>query len=763
MTFTDQEKQIIDSHSSFKEITLEFPNNEIADIENTQVFMNTMSLEESLCDSDNIELGKCNSSLFKIRVADFTGNIEGARMNVSITYTNEDLGSVVVPFGQYILSQNPQRTADKRWRDIIATDLMVLFDVDIATWYNTVLYPTAETTRTVKYIRETLCTYIGVTFEITTLINDNLVVGKTIEPETLSARDLLQNCCEVNACFGHFDYDGVLKWVSLSSQSTEEISSYKNCEYEDYDVHSINSVAIVKEDGGLAVPYEVIPQGEERNRYTITGNALLYGYNQTELTSIAQTIYNSISFISYRPNKTEVFGHIYMPLGQRYSVNSGVIVGNEYIPSTFNSFLLKREITGTQAIYQKMESKGDPALPETQSYDIVNSIRVLQGKSAVYKRDLDSLIVEYNDFTEQTTSKFIQTANEITSIVGSTQNTWLEEHPTGTAVTIKYRNYGTPQSTVSTSDVDSIYPDYATDDLYLDIETGYVYKLTGASVSGDNTLFTWSYQYALPKIQTITNNQITQTAESLSQTISSVETIEYNLTNLSDDVDSLQRQVNNELETYVGDDQPLPSNTPASNWTFEQKKQRIGTKYYCTDGTAWQWMYGALAYGNDFLTYGNNSIVYFYWKQIEDTGMAEALSTAREALEVAEDTSDTLINNYSTTTEMQSAINRSKEEIELSVSRTYATTSQLETVDGKFANVYTSEQTEARLEETSNSITGTVSETYATKTQVGNLQVGGENLILNSLDFVGNTHFMFNNYLTYGNTLLTYQGKRICY
>lgn len=693
MTFTDEGKQIIDSGSSFKEIRLEFPDHEVSDIDNTRICMNTLSLEESISDQSNIVFGKCNASLFKIRVADFSGDIEKARMNVYITYRNADLGYVDVPFGKYILSQNPQRTADRRWRDITATDYMTLFDDEIADWYSTVLYPTSETTRTVKYIRESLCNYIGVTFEETTLINDDLVVGKTIEPESLSGRDLLQNCCEVNACFGHFDYDGVLRWIQLTENTStatdiEYISTYKSCQYEDYSVHEINSVAIVKEDGGLAIPYEVIPQGEERNRYTITGNILLYGFNQTELTSIAQKIYNKISHLSYRPNTTEVYGHIYMPLGQLHEVDCNVVVGNEYIDSSFRSYLLKRTISGTQAIYQKMESKGDSVMPKTQSHDVLNVMKVLQGKSAKYKRDLDSLEIEYKDFEQQTNSKIEQTAESITEEVAKT---------------------------------------YAT-------------KTEVGEVDGKfDTVYT----------KTETDSRLTILSDNINLTVEQIE--------------ELQKQINQELESYVGDEQPLPSNTPASTWTEEQKAQKIGTKYYCTDGTAWQWMSGMLIYGDKTLTYNNKVLIYYYWKQISDTGVAEALNIAKEALQTANDTSDTLLSDYSTTREIESAINQTKEEIALSVSEEYATKQSLTSVDGKFANVYTKAETNEEIRLAKGSITSEVSENYATKTEVGNIQVGAENLIINSLDFVGDTHFMFNSYLTYGNKLLTYKGNRICY
>ena len=140
MTFTDNQKAIINNDRTIKYVKLVFPNNEISDIEADQIYLESLSLEESICDSDNIVFGKCNSSIFKIRVADFVEDIDGAEMDVYVTFTNAELGTVLnVPFGKYIV-QSTERTSDRRWRDITATDYMTKFDTDISDWYNNVLY-----------------------------------------------------------------------------------------------------------------------------------------------------------------------------------------------------------------------------------------------------------------------------------------------------------------------------------------------------------------------------------------------------------------------------------------------------------------------------------------------------------------------------------------------------------------------------------------------------------------------------------------------
>ena len=648
---TDNEKILINDSGTQKSIRLTFPNHEINDIENDRVYLDGMSLEESLFDGESLTFGKCNASLFKIRVADFTEDIKDAEMDVYVTFTNPDttVTSKTVSFGKYII-QSVERTSDRRWRDITAVDFMSKFDVDIADWYNSTLFPTSATTHTIAEIRTALCQHIGVTQASITLINDSLVIGKTIEPSSLSARELLQNICEVNACFGHFDWNGTLQYISLlprsNSTNREEITTYKNIDYEDYEVEAINSVGIQQEDGSLTV-YYTIPQTEIENRYVIIGNVLLFAFNQTQLTSIATTICNAINGVYYSVNDTQIFSHVYMDLGQQYSAETSYFVESEVIQNTIVGYVLKRTISGIQSMFSTLSSIGSEYQPKTQSHDILSELTVLQGKYAKYKRELDGLEIEFGDYAEQTDTRISVTEEQV-------------------AINVQ-------------------------------------------------------------------------------------------------DINTLQRQVSGEMETYTGDEQPLPSNSPANSWNDAEKARRIGTKYYCTDGTSWQWMGGMLAYGSNALIYGTTKLIYYYWKQIADSGVAEALQIAHEALQEANDVSQTLLTDYETIEDAHSYVQQTKQEILNGVSDTYATQTALQTVDGKFANVYTKQESNSLVEQTAEAINQSVSQNYSTKAEVGNLKVGGENLILNSLDYVGDTHFMYNSHLIYNNRLLVYNQKKLCY
>ena len=98
------------------------------------------------------------------------------------------------------------------------------------------------------------------------------------------------------------------------------------------------------------------------------------------------------------------------------------------------------------------------------------------------------------------------------------------------------------------------------------------------------------------------------------------------------------------------------------------------------------------------------------------------------ATKTALSTVDNKFANYSTTSAMNSAINQKSDSILSTVSNTYATKTALNTVDGKFANYSTTTAMNSAINQKSDAILSTVSSTYTTKADFNDLSVGGRNL-----------------------------------
>ena len=175
-------------------------------IENDRIETESLSLTESLSSSEDMEFGSCEGATFEIVVADVIEDVTGREFTATV-----EVGNYEMAFGIYTV-ESFVRQADRRKRKITAYDRMRRFDTDVAGWYNELVFP-----MTIKQFRDSLCDYVGVPQNDQTLPLDSIQISKTIEPEQISGRDILQAICQINGCFGHIDKTGQLVYVMLQS------------------------------------------------------------------------------------------------------------------------------------------------------------------------------------------------------------------------------------------------------------------------------------------------------------------------------------------------------------------------------------------------------------------------------------------------------------------------------------------------------------------------------------------------------------------
>ena len=133
------------------------------------------------------------------------------------------------------------------------------------------------------------------------------------------------------------------------------------------------------------------------------------------------------------------------------------------------------------------------------------------------------------------------------------------------------------------------------------------------------------------------------------------------------------------------------------------------------------------------------SVLLFSSIKIEKGNKATAWSPAPQDIQGQIDaTNNNLVNNYSTTSAMNSAIQQKANEITSSVSQTYATKQSVTDVNNKFSNYSTTSQMNSAIQQKANEITSSVSETYTTKsetTAVQNQITTSRNLLMGSRDY----------------------------
>lgn len=364
----------------------------------------SLTLTESLCSGDNIVWGSCEAAKLTLTVADVEDDIEGKEFTATLS-----IGDYSMAYGIYTVD-SVIRQADRRKRKITAYDRMIKFDTDVSEWYQA-MYPEDSTVHTIQELRDSLCDYIGVSQRFVQLPNDDLVIGKTIDPETLCGRDVLRAICEINGVFGHFDRTGALAYISLQNtgiypsetlypgndlfpqsgwQSAEDLEYYKTITYEDYLVDGIDRVQIRQEEGDIGAVV-----GSGNNAYVVEGNFLTYGMGSADLTKLAWSIYDLIAGKTYRPAKIVSYA---MPW-----IEAGDGIRAITTDTEIATFVLHRTMSGIQAMMDTIQSKGTKQ--QGQSFGISNEIIQLKGKTAVIVRSVEEVSVKISDVEKNTTAQ----------------------------------------------------------------------------------------------------------------------------------------------------------------------------------------------------------------------------------------------------------------------------------------------------------------------------------------------------------------------
>ena len=375
-------------------------------IDPADIVANSFEITESISNADQIVYGSVEPSCMKIQISD----------NYDVLGSNSELGNLIEGefkdyadgrlweyvigrkiimligaggdeyyFDFYISDVKGEGTT--KFKTITAYDALSLFDKNVAEWYNGLNFNSL----TLKAFRESLCRYCGVKFESVTLPNDGMTISRTMSATSITGREILAQCCELCGCWPKIDLWGTnkLKWVTLGATSCETFD-YSQYDYtfrpdstrEEYDCKGINAVIIRAADDDVGGHY---PATVQDNPYIIQGNFLCFGKSTAELTTIAQNIYNQIANKPYRPHKTVITGRPYLEPGDKVTVKFADGNGG-----TFDTYILKRTMTGEAALLDTYEAKGKKE--HREQYGISQQIQQIQGRTNELTRTVDETV-----------------------------------------------------------------------------------------------------------------------------------------------------------------------------------------------------------------------------------------------------------------------------------------------------------------------------------------------------------------------------------
>lgn len=409
-------------------------------ITNTELHQEKFELTESLCSESELTFGACEAGMIKFTVSNVFLPMKGKWLTAKMTLD----GHKDKPFqiGRYkVYSDTP--TADRTCRDVVAYD--ALYDIlssDVADWYNQIL-PQKDSKVTLKQFRDSFFNHFGVEQEEVYLVNDEMIIEKTVEVtasssgssdttetstigEAMSGKEVLSCILEINGCMGNIGRDGKFRYVYLTQEmqglypandlypaddlyprnpksTSISKSQYISAQYEDYIVRTIDKLQIREKENDIGVIV-----GDGGNTYVIEGNFLVYGKGTKELNEIGEKTLSKIKGIIYRPFSADCKGNPCLEVGD------AVRLTTKY--ELIETYILKRTLKGIQAMRDSLEADGEE-YRTSKVNGVQRSILQLKGKSNTLERSIEETKSTIVDVEKGLQSQITQTAESITAEV----------------------------------------------------------------------------------------------------------------------------------------------------------------------------------------------------------------------------------------------------------------------------------------------------------------------------------------------------------
>lgn len=386
-------------------------------ITNTELHSNQFELTESICSEESLRFGGCEASVLKFKVSNIYSSLVEKELDVSM-FINGDTENPY-RFGKFkVYSDTP--TADRSFKDIVAYDKMYeIINSDVAEWYNSLTFP-----MTLKEFRSSFVSHYGIEEVDVVLVNDDMIVEKTIETVELSGRDVARAICEINGCFGNINRNNEFEYVVLPEISyiypqnilypsnalyplnilddspTISRSHYISCQYEDFKTHRIDGVDVYEDGESIG---NVINDGN--NIYIIQDNFLIYGKSTTELTTILTNLLGLISVAEYRPASIIALGNPAISLGEVIRLTTR--------HQAINTYVLNRTISGIQALRDNFNTSGVEYY-EKDVNSVKNEIIKLKSKTNKLTRSVEETVSKIEDVEKNLSTEIRQTSEGLT-------------------------------------------------------------------------------------------------------------------------------------------------------------------------------------------------------------------------------------------------------------------------------------------------------------------------------------------------------------
>jgi len=368
---TDTTKNAYKSDSTLKDIVVRIPDASLT-LTNEDILADSLELKEAIESGDNLSFQGCIASSFKIECFNLVDEtLEGKWIECDIVAHVEDpADEETIPLFRGYISEVTNTTHEEFTTEIRAYDaLYTINNTDVTSWYNGLTFPL-----TIKSMRDSFFSRMGVTQVADYLPNDGMSVNKTIEDKVIVGATIIKAICQVNGRYGRISRNGQFEYVHLvegteaiypredlfpaddlypsAENALDNISKayYTDISFENYRVSPINKVQLINKEGQIAAVY-----GSGTNVFTLKDNPLIWGKTSAQLASVAQNLYNTIHGLWYTPSEVECVGLPY--------VECGDFVLMAARRSIIRAYVLTRTLKGIQILTDSYTAPGDRTQP----------------------------------------------------------------------------------------------------------------------------------------------------------------------------------------------------------------------------------------------------------------------------------------------------------------------------------------------------------------------------------------------------------------
>ncbi len=410
-------RELYQKDSVDKKISISYDGGKIT---NTDLYSESFELKESICSESELRFGSCEASMLKFKIANTVNSLKGKVLEVSEVLNGKSDSPFLL--GKYKVDSDVP-SGDRNYRNITAYDSMYdIINTDVITWYEGLEFPL-----TMKEFRDSFFQYMNVTQEETELIQDDVLIEKTIDADSISGLKVISTICELNGVFGHINRNGNFEYISLGEKKTylypdtdfypsdtnypnqildtkyesNEIptGSYISCEYEDFETNYISKLQIRQEENDIGAVY-----GSGNNCYIVEDNFLVYGKSSKELSDICIRLFGKISGVSYRPFKATVKGNPCLMVGDMVKLCTRT--------KEVEGYVLERTLKGIQSLRDTLEAKGVLEYEEKVN-SAQSEMKRLKGKSNILERTIEETKSMIKNVETVLETQIKQTASEI--------------------------------------------------------------------------------------------------------------------------------------------------------------------------------------------------------------------------------------------------------------------------------------------------------------------------------------------------------------